>query len=57
MPTMPQRSSSSPNFARVGAHAGLDGEHVAAQRLGRRPLAEQGPGLSRVMGSDIDSVA
>ena len=30
---------------RVGAHARLDGEHVAAQALGRRPLAEQRPGL------------
>jgi hypothetical protein len=29
----------------VGAHRGLDGEDVAAQRLRRGPLAEEGPGL------------
>ena len=29
----------------VGAHAGLDGEHVPPQALGLRPLAEQRPGL------------
>ena len=45
MPTRPHSSSSSPNLRRVGAHRGLDGEHVPAQGLRRRPLAEQVPGL------------
>ena len=30
---------------RVGPHRGLDGEHVAAQRVGFRPLAKEGPGV------------
>ncbi len=30
---------------RVGAHRGFDGEHVAAQRFGFRPLAKEGPGV------------
>ena len=32
-------------LSRVRAHAGLDGEHVAAQALRRRPIAEQRPGF------------
>ena len=31
--------------AGVGAHRGLDGQHVLAQRRRFRPLAEEGPGL------------
>ena len=31
--------------ARVGAHRGLDGQAVAAQRLGLDPLRQEGPGL------------
>ena len=42
---MPQRSSILAELLRVGAHAGLDGEHVPAQALRRRPLAEQRPGF------------
>src|SRR3954452_10105205 len=32
-------------FARVHHHRGLDAEHVLAQRLRFRPLAEEAPGL------------
>ena len=32
-------------LARVGAHRGLDAQHVLAQRVGLGPLAEQLPGL------------
>ena len=39
--------------ARVGAHRGLDGQHVLAQGLGLGPVAEEGPGLVARKGSDM----
>ena len=40
-----QSSSSSPPLAGVGAHRGLDPEHVLSQRVGVDPLADQVPGV------------